>query len=253
MTWPDPPICGRRSWPTTRPPTYVQAVLAWARAYAKAGANLPALDGVPDPLVLGAGGVEGEDPFGDPHHLRRSRRLQHSRRPEQRCSASATADDGPNTSGDGSDGSDPSSCTGRRPRADTEPTPTPTPSPTPSPSPLAVADPVSLRHRRQPTPTPSPTRRRPPRPTPRRRRPPRLRRRPRPPRPTPTGPPAADLESRRARPSAVTAVPVDTNGDGVNDVLRVTVPLTAAKAGSYTVGVRLIDAHGFGSPAPSRP
>ena len=45
---------------------YVKAVLAWARAYAKAGANLPALDGVPDPLVLGAGGTEGEDPFGDP-------------------------------------------------------------------------------------------------------------------------------------------------------------------------------------------
>ena len=36
--------------------TYVKAVLAWAGAYAKAGANLPALDGVPDPLVLGAGG-----------------------------------------------------------------------------------------------------------------------------------------------------------------------------------------------------
>ena len=44
---------------------YVRTVLAWAAAYRKAGASQPALDSVPDPLVLGAGGDEGDDPFGD--------------------------------------------------------------------------------------------------------------------------------------------------------------------------------------------
>lgn len=43
----------------------------------------------------------------------------------------------------------------------------------------------------------------------------------------------------------MTATPVDTSGDGVNDVLRVTVPLTTAQAGSYTLGVRLIDPDGL--------
>lgn len=43
----------------------------------------------------------------------------------------------------------------------------------------------------------------------------------------------------------VTALAVDTDGDGVNDVLRVTIPVAAANAGTYTVGVRLIDGSGL--------
>jgi hypothetical protein len=43
----------------------------------------------------------------------------------------------------------------------------------------------------------------------------------------------------------VTAVPVDTDADGVNDVLRVTVPVSAAQAGTYTMGVRLTDGAGL--------
>jgi hypothetical protein len=42
----------------------------------------------------------------------------------------------------------------------------------------------------------------------------------------------------------VTAVPVDTSGDGLYDVLRVTVPVSVSKAGSYTIGVRLLDPSG---------
>jgi hypothetical protein len=43
----------------------------------------------------------------------------------------------------------------------------------------------------------------------------------------------------------VSAVPVDTDADGVNDVLRVTVPVTVGSAGTYTIGVRLTDASGL--------
>jgi membrane-bound lytic murein transglycosylase B len=45
--------------------SYVRSVLAWAAAYQRAAASGPALGSVPDPLVLGAGGQSGDDPFGD--------------------------------------------------------------------------------------------------------------------------------------------------------------------------------------------
>ena len=44
---------------------YVRSVLAWAAAYQRASASGPALGLVPDPLVLGAGGQTGDNPYGD--------------------------------------------------------------------------------------------------------------------------------------------------------------------------------------------
>jgi hypothetical protein len=44
---------------------YVRSVLAWAAAYRRASANGPALGLVPNPLVLGAGGQAGDNPYGD--------------------------------------------------------------------------------------------------------------------------------------------------------------------------------------------
>jgi membrane-bound lytic murein transglycosylase B len=44
---------------------YVRAVLAWAAAYQRASASGPALGLVPNPLVLGAGGQAGDNPYGD--------------------------------------------------------------------------------------------------------------------------------------------------------------------------------------------
>jgi membrane-bound lytic murein transglycosylase B len=44
---------------------YVRSVLAWAAAYQHASVNGPALGTVPNPLVLGAGGQAGDDPYGD--------------------------------------------------------------------------------------------------------------------------------------------------------------------------------------------
>jgi membrane-bound lytic murein transglycosylase B len=44
---------------------YVRSVLAWAAAYQRASASGPALGLVPNPLVLGAGGQAGDNPYGD--------------------------------------------------------------------------------------------------------------------------------------------------------------------------------------------
>ena len=61
-TCPTPPICARRSSPTTRRPPTCRRCWPGRAPTPKAGANLPALDGVPDPLVLGAGGSDGRRP-----------------------------------------------------------------------------------------------------------------------------------------------------------------------------------------------
>jgi membrane-bound lytic murein transglycosylase B len=219
---------------------YVRAVLAWASAYRKAGANLPALDGVPDPLVLGAGGIAGEDPFGDPITYGDTGGFTDS------TTVYGVSDPGgpANLVGDGSTPSSPvvtptpspqptdartspspspspkppkPTKSSRSPKPSLTPTPSPTqtPSPTPTPTPTQTPTPI-------PTPTATPT-----------------------PSPTPTAPVCENTGITVAPSAAVSAVPVDTNQDGAFDVLRVTVPVSAAQAGTYTVGVRLTDAQGY--------
>ena len=199
---------------------YVRAVLAWAGAYAKAAANLPALDGVPDPLVLGAGGVAGQDPFGDAAN---------------NTYGVGDASGALNIFGVGGGLSSPVTGADTTPALHLGPSPTPSPTPKPAPSPSDSATPSLSpsgspipRPTQSPTPSPSPSR--PPTPAPT---------------PTPTPPTCQDPDVRADQAGAVTAVPVDTNSDGVNDVLRVTVPVTATQAGSYTLDVLLLDSHGL--------
>ena len=45
--------------------SYVRSVLAWAAAYQRASVGGPSLGSVPNPLVLGAGGQAGDNPYGD--------------------------------------------------------------------------------------------------------------------------------------------------------------------------------------------
>jgi membrane-bound lytic murein transglycosylase B len=208
--------------------TYVKAVLAWAAAYQRAGQNLPSLEGVPDPLVLGAGGALGEDPFGDAI----------GQNPSTYDDGSMTSDSysGPNRlMAEQAVASRPwpstTSPAGRSAGATLVPTRTPTPTRRPSvPTPTSTSTGVpagssSETPRPTETPTPTPTETATLTPT-----------------PTETSPPCNPGITAQG---SVVANPVDWNFDGAADVLRVTVPVTSPAAGSYTVGIRLTDGSGW--------
>ena len=261
VTFPSRLICGRRFSPTTPPSPTCRRCSPGRRAYQKAGANLPALDGVPDPLVLGAGGSAGEDPFGDSSAYTAAGVFDdpNAYADAESDDSNAFFDDGSGDpgfiddgSGTGTDSGTPSPAEPSKPaakpsakpsakptakptvahgHADRKPavrvTPTPSTTPKPSSSPKPATTPTPT-----PTPTSSPT--------------------PTPHRPTPTPPPrrppgrsAFQPGVTATAPAAVTATPVDTDNDGTNDVLRVTVRCHRPGAGKYTLGVRLIDAHGW--------
>jgi membrane-bound lytic murein transglycosylase B len=201
---------------------YVKAVLAWAAAYQRAGQNLPSLEGVPDPLVLGAGGALGEDPFGDAI----------GQNPSTYDNGSMTSDSysGPNRlMAEQAVSSKPwpttTSPAGRSAGATLGPSRTATPTrrpPVPSPSATPSGLPIgSSSQTPTPTATPTPTET---------------------PTPTPTIPPCNPGITAQG---SVVATPVDWNSDGAADVLRVTVPVTSPTAGSYTVGIRLTDGSGW--------
>jgi membrane-bound lytic murein transglycosylase B len=201
---------------------YVRAVLAWAAAYQRAGQNLPSLEGVPDPLVLGAGGALGEDPFGDAI----------GQNPSTYDDGSMTSDSysGPNRlMAEQAVSSKPwpttTSPAGRSAGATLGPSRTATPTrrpPVPSPSATPSGLPIgSSSQTPTPTATPTPTET---------------------PTPTPTIPPCNPGITAQG---SVVATPVDWNSDGAADVLRVTVPVTSPTAGSYTVGIRLTDGSGW--------
>jgi membrane-bound lytic murein transglycosylase B len=207
---------------------YVKAVLAWAAAYQKAGQNLPSLVGVPDPLVLGAGGELGDDPFGDAI----------GEDPSAYDDGSMTSD-----SYSGPTGLTPeqavatkrwpttSPTAGRSAGATVRPARTATPTHQPSvPSPTATSTP-SAHPSGSASPTPTATSSPTPTPT-----------------PSPTPTPTATIPACNpgiTAPGSVTAIPVDWNSDGAADVLRVSVPVTSPTAGSYTVGIRLTDGSGW--------
>ena len=222
---------------------YVTAVLAWASAYQKAGANLPALEGVPDPLVLGAGGVAGEDPFADdssftddgsgdsssvdpgtsmdssatgiaidpPPNLRPPKKVvkpaaKPTAKPTPKPSAKPSAKPTPKPTG--KPAATPSGEPSASPSAQPEATPSPSvsPSPSPSPTPSPTSDPT-------PTPTPSPT-----------------------------GPTCDDTGITLT--STPSASPVGDN-DGKHHALHVTAAVNVPHDGRYQVGVRLLDSSGW--------
>ncbi len=242
---------------------YVRTVLAWAAAYRKAGNSLPALENVPDPLVLGAGGDAGDDPFGD-SSINDAAIIDAAPSVSDDPSIfdagnndpGIIADDGANTSGIVNDGSGtiinlgPSDSTPTKPAAKpavkatpgaTHPSTTPKPSSSPQPTPAVSVSPSpkpSPTPKPTPTPTPTPTPKPSPTPTPTAKPTPT-------PTPTPTGPVCTATGVSALAGVAATAVPVDTNHDGRNDELQVSVGVSALKAGKYTIGLRLLDGHGW--------
>lgn len=243
---------------------YLHTVLAWAAAYQKAGSNLPALESVPDPLVLGAGGAAGDDPFGDSSAYTAAGVYDdpNAYADAESDDSNAFFDDGSGDpgfiddgSGTGTDSGTPSPAEPSKPAAKPSAKPsakptakptvkptvtptgkpavrvTPTPSTTPKPSsspkpattPTATPTPTS-----SPTPTPAPAATPTPGAT-----------------PTPTGPVCVPTGVTATAQAAPTATPVDLDNDGTNDVLRVSVDVTAQRAGKYTLGVRLLDDHGW--------
>jgi hypothetical protein len=210
---------------------YVTSVLAWASAYQQAASKVPGLDQVPTPLVLGANGTEGDDPYGDSSSDASS---------EDPSYQDPSFDD----PGDGSNADAP-------PVIPTEtPTPTPTPRVTPTVTPTPGRTPAPSRSV-TPTPSKSPTPSKTPSPTPSAGPTPTPSATPTPsttPSTTPTPPPSGptcDDPGVTAPQADVTAVPVDTNGDGVDDLLRVTASVTSSRPGDVTLGVRLTDSSGY--------
>ena len=133
---------------------YLRSVLAWASAYRHAGANQPALDGVPDPLVLGAGGNAGDDPFGDSASYDASLSDNGG---YTDSGNSGTGNSGTGNSNWGLFGTSPPAGVAQHPApVISKPTPKPTPKPvakpTPSPTPKPTPSPTP-----KPTPTPTPT------------------------------------------------------------------------------------------------
>lgn len=181
---------------------YVRSVLAWAALYQRLATSGPALASVPDPVVLGAGGVAGQDPYGD--------------------GGSTDAGgyvDGGSYEGAGNpadSGGLLSDIFGPQP-ADTTPSLQPSVAPSDGTK-KPAAKPAAKPAKPAAKPTVKPTAK-----------------------PTPAAPvcvmPGVTLGSK----ARVSAVPVDADRNGKFDALRVTMVVTAAKAGPFTFTVQLLD------------
>jgi membrane-bound lytic murein transglycosylase B len=230
---------------------YVRSVLAWAAVYQKAGTKLSSLQDVPSPLVLGAGGDEGDGAFGDTETDLAGAGFYGD-------SGFGTPDTLPVTTGSSGDALtdifadsptvpslSPSPKPTKKPTKPTKPAvrpasskpkpkpttpgPTRTPSPTASPKPgstkPASPKPAVASPSHGPTPTPSPA---------------------------PASPACVDTGIAAASTELVTVTPVDSDDNGSNDVLHITTDVVAAKAGRYSIAVRLQDADGYGISGTSR-
>jgi membrane-bound lytic murein transglycosylase B len=235
---------------------YVAAVLAWAAAYQKAGANLPALEGVPDPLVLGSGGELGEDPFGDAigDGGEYTSYADGSVPDESFGNAGLTSDaslaavaGNPVTVQSAKPSTSIASIKSPAPKP-TRSSASPNSSPTPSPTPSLTQSPTPTPWQ---TPSPSPWQSPSGSPSPSLTATPSFSATPSPtPDPTPTATPTQTQTAPACYPGisvqgAASATPVDWNGDSVFDALRVSVPVLVPIAGNYTAGVRLTDANGW--------